>query len=155
MNLNVSANLEVDRTAHIGYRALFGPMFMGPLLLPLIYPNLFSLQWPLQRFLLFSFYSSYSPPPASACHVKLHFLVIILEEGSNAPFFSCSNMHHIIIISVSKFKQSIRTAQHDLHVKMCLEIKFYIFWKWFTIFIDRYNCTKSLFLDRNNDFVPI
>ena len=38
----------------------------------------------------------------------------------------------------SKSKQSIWVAQHDLHIKMCLETKFYILWIFFTIFLDRY-----------------
>ena len=79
---------------------------------------------------------------------------ILFEEGSNAPFFSCSNIHHIIIISVSKFKQSIRTAQSDLHTKICLETKFYIFWKFFTNFLDRYKITV-FGRSRNSGFVPI
>ena len=62
-----------------------------------------------------------------------------------------------LISSFLKSKQSIRTAQHDLHVKMCLENKFYIFWKLVTIFLDRYKIiifrrsrnsdTKSLCLE--------
>ena len=34
----------------------------------------------------------------------------------------------------SKFKLSISSAQHVLHIEMCLETKFYIFWNFFTIF---------------------
>ena len=36
--------------------------------------------------------------------------------------------------SFSKFKLSISSAQRVLHIKMCLETKFYIFWNFFTIF---------------------
>ena len=31
------------------------------------------------------------------------------------------------------FKRRIFSVQRDLHIKMCLETKFYIFWKFFTI----------------------
>ena len=34
----------------------------------------------------------------------------------------------------SKFKLSISSAQRVLHIKMCLETKFYIFWNFFIIF---------------------
>ena len=39
------------------------------------------------------------------------------------PFFGGTGLHSIF----SKFKQSIQTIQHDGYVKMCLQIKFYIF----------------------------
>ena len=37
-------------------------------------------------------------------------------------------------VPLSSPKQSIRTIQDDLHIEMCLETKFYIFWNFFTIF---------------------
>ena len=36
----------------------------------------------------------------------------------------------------SKFKWPIRTVDLVLHINMCLETKFYIFWNFFTISLD-------------------
>ena len=61
-----------------------------------------------------------------------------------------------MILRFSKSKQSIQTVQHDLYIKMCFEIKFYIFFKKNLLFIKYF--TKVLFLDdfgplKNNSFV--
>ena len=58
-------------------------------------------------------------------------------------------MHHHFVLQYashylslfSNYEQSIRTAQYDLHNKICLEIKFYIFLVFFTIFFHKYNIT--------------
>ena len=73
---------------------------------------------------------------------------IYLEEGSNytilwwqilTPYF------YKFFFLILKFKQTIRTVQHNLHIKMCLETKFYIFFGFSLLFIKM--CTKLLFSD--------
>lgn len=51
---------------------------------------------------------------------------IYYEVDSNASCLSCLIILHPIFM-FSKFKPSIQTAQHDIHTKMYLENKFYIF----------------------------
>ena len=69
-------------------------------------------------------------------------------------------IHHtsISLFIFVKFKHPIWTAQYNIHIKMYLDAKFYIFYKKKIILfkID----TKSLFLEdfgplKNSDFVPL
>ena len=60
---------------------------------------------------------------------------------------------------ISKSKQWIRTSEHDFHIKISLETKFYIFIfiLFLLIFVDRY---KIIVLDgtklsKNSDFISI
>ena len=48
--------------------------------------------------------------------------------------WSKNAFYSTLVLAFSKFKLSISSAQHVLHIKMCLETKFYIFWNFFTIF---------------------
>ena len=71
--------------------------------------------------------------------VKKH--LVLVKKRKKRGGFQCLISPYLIRVStlISSFlksKQSIRTAQHDLHVKICLETKFYIFWNFFTIFLD-------------------
>ena len=52
---------------------------------------------------------------------------IIKRRDPITPFFGETELHSIF----SKSKQSIQTVQHDGYVKMCLQIKFYIFFEFF------------------------
>ena len=61
------------------------------------------------------------------------------------------------VFTILKTEKLIRTTHHDLHIRMCLEIKFYTFWKKITTFLKRY---KMIILDRpelfeNSGFVLI
>ena len=60
------------------------------------------------------------------------------------PLFCAPNVYPLFISLFLKFKNSIRTFQRVLHIKMFLETKFYIFWKFFTIF-------SEFFIKLNNN----
>jgi hypothetical protein len=74
---------------------------------------------------------------------------MVLREVQNLPYFAS-------VSRIWKFKRSIQTIEHDLHIELSLEIKFYFFLNFFTIF---QMSTKSLVLDgakivRSANFVP-
>ena len=48
--------------------------------------------------------------------------------------WSKTRFYFTLEFTFSKFKLSISSAKHVLHIEMCLETKFYIFWNFFTIF---------------------
>ena len=62
---------------------------------------------------------------------------IYQEERFNYTILWCHILTPYInksFFAISKFKQSIRTVQHDLHIKNVLRDKIYIIWK-ITIFL--------------------
>ena len=65
--------------------------------------------------------------------VRTFLKYIYLERGLLTTFES-TTFYNNLILQFSKSKQSIQTVQHDIYIKMCLEIKFYIFLNFFIIY---------------------
>ena len=61
-------------------------------------------------------------------------LYIYIGGGIHLQQKNLTHFCHFLILWFSKSKQSIQTVQHDLYIKMCLQIKFYIFLNLFTIY---------------------
>ena len=59
---------------------------------------------------------------------------IYIQEGQSYNKFELQQSYNIEFFSFSKSKSSIQTVQNNLHNKMYLQIKFYIFLNFFTIY---------------------
>ena len=82
-----------------------------------------------------NFQSNGLPSNAQEClYIAMHHSPTHIELGYG-ELWSKNAFYSTLVLAFSKFKLSISSAQHILRVKMSLETKFYIFWKFFTIFL--------------------
>ena len=65
--------------------------------------------------------------------IKICYPNLLMRRDPLTTFYLTHFLQHSVL-QFSKSKQSIKTVQHDLYIKICLEIKFYIFFYFFTIY---------------------